>query len=519
MRYAKGYYKRIKQELKGKKWYHQRFDGCPFLLTFIAEAELKKEIRKYDAGSHTKRAGFFKNNRADWYILMDDIVKTTDMFLKISKEDPDFTKKLIERWDEDNKKFYDMCKRLGKTDLSRLSDKQLIDLYKECRNIGVNRQTSSSLIDGFALGSDEIIAKKILDHLTKLGLEKEYPKIFSMLTAPVHLSFINEAEISLLKIACEVNKNKKLKNIFLNKKPEEIEKIIHKYPKILKALKKHQKDYFWTKNNYVTAQYLSIEHFIEEMKHYLMYNNVEKELEKIKNTPYNNKLKKEKLIKKLKILFDLKNLLTYSEDFTFWQDERKKATFWTAHYFSLLLKEIGKRNGFSLEEIKYLTLEEAANIFNRKPAKEEMMNRLDNCAAVWTRKAHEVIIGKEVEELRKIVLGELDFSKIKELHGLCASVGYAKGIVKVVKSATEVSKVNRGDILVAIMTRPDYVVAMKKAKAIITNEGGITSHAAIVSRELKIPCVIGTRIAANVLKDGDIVEVDANKGLVRVLKR
>jgi len=75
------------------------------------------------------------------------------------------------------------------------------------------------------------------------------------------------------------------------------------------------------------------------------------------------------------------------------------------------------------------------------------------------------------------------------------------------------------DIIVAVMTRPDYVPAMKKAAAIITDEGGITCHAAIISRELKKPCVIGTKIATQVLNDGDLVEVDADEGVVRVLER
>lgn len=65
------------------------------------------------------------------------------------------------------------------------------------------------------------------------------------------------------------------------------------------------------------------------------------------------------------------------------------------------------------------------------------------------------------------------------------------------------------------MTNPDLVTAMKIAGAIVTDLGGITSHAAIVSRELNIPCVIGTKIATKVFKDGDMVEVDANRGDVR----
>jgi len=69
------------------------------------------------------------------------------------------------------------------------------------------------------------------------------------------------------------------------------------------------------------------------------------------------------------------------------------------------------------------------------------------------------------------------------------------------------------------MTRPEFVPLMKKAAAIITDEGGITSHAAIISREMNIPCIIGTKIATKIFKDGDLVEVDADKGIVKILKK
>jgi pyruvate,water dikinase len=69
------------------------------------------------------------------------------------------------------------------------------------------------------------------------------------------------------------------------------------------------------------------------------------------------------------------------------------------------------------------------------------------------------------------------------------------------------------------MTRPEFVPLMKKASAIVTAEGGITCHAAIVSRELGIPCVIGTKNATKVLKTGDEIEVDAEKGIVKILSK
>ena len=85
-----------------------------------------------------------------------------------------------------------------------------------------------------------------------------------------------------------------------------------------------------------------------------------------------------------------------------------------------------------------------------------------------------------------------------------------------INQETEFHKMKEGAVLVANMTRPEYVSIMKKAIAIITDEGGITSHAAVVSRELKIPCIIGTQVATKKLKDGDKVFVNADHGVVIV---
>lgn len=100
------------------------------------------------------------------------------------------------------------------------------------------------------------------------------------------------------------------------------------------------------------------------------------------------------------------------------------------------------------------------------------------------------------------------------VRGLTASSGVASGPVKIVLSADDLKKVIDGDIMVAPMTNPDMVMAMKKASAIVTDEGGITSHAAIVSREMMIPCIVGAENATKVLRDGDVVTVDATHGKV-----
>ncbi len=115
--------------------------------------------------------------------------------------------------------------------------------------------------------------------------------------------------------------------------------------------------------------------------------------------------------------------------------------------------------------------------------------------------------------------GEIINERTKMLKGQVAFRGNITGKAKIVLDKTDFSKVEAGNILVATMSTPDYLPVMIKASAFITDIGGVTSHVAIVSREMKKPCIIGTKIATQVLKDGDLVEVDANNGVVRILEK
>ncbi len=100
------------------------------------------------------------------------------------------------------------------------------------------------------------------------------------------------------------------------------------------------------------------------------------------------------------------------------------------------------------------------------------------------------------------------------VRGLAASPGIGRGKVRLIKDITEINLVQEGDILVTDMTNPDMVPAMRKSAAVVTDEGGRTCHAAIVSRELQIPAIVGCKDATTVLKDGDFVTVDATRGVV-----
>ncbi len=118
---------------------------------------------------------------------------------------------------------------------------------------------------------------------------------------------------------------------------------------------------------------------------------------------------------------------------------------------------------------------------------------------------------------KKPILPKRSFANKQQIKGTIAFAGKARGIVKIVRTTADLGKVQEGDVLVTQMTFPSFIIAMKRACAFVTDEGGVTCHAAIVAREMQKPCIIGTKNATQVLKDGDVVEVDAEKGAVRLI--
>ena len=134
----------------------------------------------------------------------------------------------------------------------------------------------------------------------------------------------------------------------------------------------------------------------------------------------------------------------------------------------------------------------------------------------WAKENDEIFIvqTRPVTTIREMTELAPESSAPVLLSGAAASPGIACGPVKITKDPSEIDKVLDGDILVAEMTTPDYVPAMKRAAAIVTDRGGRTAHAAIVSRELGIPCIVGAEKATTTLKDGQIITVDGAAGKV-----
>ncbi len=189
-----------------------------------------------------------------------------------------------------------------------------------------------------------------------------------------------------------------------------------------------------------------------------------------------------------------------------------------------LLKEICRRLDCSWNELASTLEKEILDALEgKKPFtdefKSELRLRLEDHALILDDGKLTLLFGHALEEYAaKESKAEGQYKHLRELKGTGVSPGLGRGKVAVVLSSTEMAKVRKGDILVTGMTTPEFVPAMQRAAAIVTDDGGMLCHAAIVSRELGIPCVVGTRVATKALADGEEVEVDAVKGIVRKIR-
>jgi len=180
-------------------------------------------------------------------------------------------------------------------------------------------------------------------------------------------------------------------------------------------------------------------------------------------------------------------------------------------------KLIAKKSGYPLNLVDFLTIDEVELYLknNKLPSKKELISRSGGLAFFCQGEKVKLLTDKAYIDLQKYLVSFAG----NELKGTTAYKGVAKGVARIVLDPFKVKSFDKGDVLITGMTRPEFLSLMKKASAFVTDAGGLLSHAAIVARELKKPCILATENASKVIKDGDLIEADANNGIVRILKR
>ncbi|USN54065.1 MAG: hypothetical protein H6760_04225 [Candidatus Nomurabacteria bacterium] len=387
------------------------------------------------------------------------------------------------------------------------------------------------------------LTDRMKQYLATQGVpEAKVNEVFVALTHPRSISLIQKEREDFLHIAFAIQKNAKQKKLFadiystfLNKEAgpygwqthtEEFEHGLEQRadqlidaisPEILKRIQKHYASYFYVPRMWIgeTAHFT---YYLKELVKLIgQKSDIAALLKEEKKKLQTANSLRERYLRQYRISGKWKTLFLAFGDFMVTKIYRRFAQIYALYKMEFLQKEIARRLHISLKEMRFMLPKEVHAALTRGHLSRSMLKqRVKECVYISEKNRDTILVGAAAKRMKK-QLQSMKHESSEELHGQTGCVGKATGRVKIIIRPKDMAKMQRGDILVSIATDPDIVAAMKKAAAIVTEQGGVTSHAAIVSRELKIPCVIGTKIATKVLKDGDQVEVDATKGIVRKL--
>ena len=484
---------------------HKGFHGV--LHTFFPVAHAPLEPLKKQYGDCFSRTLFFvHDDYVDWYWDAHEMDRIGRDVIERASRDRLFLPRLLRQWHGLVQKFEKQIHRVEKTVLAPLSNTQLLELYAEFYDAYVAEfGLALSLQDPFSMHADTLVEPPLKRFLQSKGLSAKFNEIYAVLFAPVKPSFIAREYEDLLRIALTIHRRRAAEK--LKKAPHTLKPS----PAIERLLRRHSQRYFWICNNYAKTPVLRVNDFLQraldEKDPARALHHHGEELKK-------NRHYKTAVSRKLKLPPEIKTLVQIGETFSYMQDERKKYVLISNHYQNRFLKEIARRTGWPLGELQYVTFPELAGVLNGTFDRKEAQQRRRFCLCLQTPGHWQIISGQEAQDVYQHNFEEKK-AGADVLHGTCANPGYATGPVKIIRKTHDLVNMKTGDVLVASMTRPEMLIAMKKAAAIVTDEGGITSHAAVVSRELGIPCLIGTKTASTWLKDGQKVEVNASQGCIK----
>lgn len=401
------------------------------------------------------------------------------------------------------KELTSFCKENLLKNLSKLKNKDLIqllykyfDLYAKFSVVNVPPWMILS----------ETITKNLQDKLSKSSVP-DIQKTISIMSTPKKKSYVQEEDLACINLAIQIKKYQ-IKDFTNNK---DFRKIIRKN--------------FWIPFDYLGPKITTTKDLKLRIDHLISFQLSELISRREKIIGYKNEtaFKQKSLIKEQRLNKDIVFLFISLQDIATLQDEKKAITTESHFYLQQLYKEIAKRVGIPFLDIYFLQKEEIKDMLTEQSDFSSVIKQRKKASATIIFNGRiKILIGKELSAyLAKNNLflpSKEKISKDNVINGIVGSQGLVQGNVRIIENIKQAHLFNKGEILVTTMTTPNYMPIMKKAKAIITDEGGLTCHAVIVSRELGIPCIIGTKNATKMLKDGDYVEVDANKGIIKKLK-
>lgn len=432
-------------------------EGCTYLGSILVE--VMKRVEQLEPFKFHFYACTFDNNFVwEEYVRLEEFEKETNYILNYAKKHgTGFFTKRVDEISSKAKELELLSKRIIPK-LAGMTDDELKKSYD---------YYIDALCDAWRYGTLTFICESFLsDMLTKsLSRLENATSAISHLLEVEYESFMIESEKSLLRIK--------------DAKGEEEEKLISEY----------QEEFFYINTNYAHAPVLT-------------KNDVISMAEQTKKHALQKETSDVTLTSDEQLYVDILKPCTIIRDI------RKKINLMSAYMMMRFLEEVAKRSGVGTDLLTRSFWFELLSAlkdtsFSKKLEKRDVSTIIfDNGKEIYTDSC---------------IIEDPNRGKNETLKGTPASVGEVEGTVRIANGPKDFSSFKEGEILVTYATRPDFVPIMKKARAILTQEGGIISHAAIVARELHIPCIVGIKNLIGSLSSGDIVHVNAKTGEVRLV--
>jgi len=445
--------------------------------------------------------------KTNWNIIHNVIVKKVE-------SNPDFLFTVFKNIEKVGREQIRFLKKNIKN-LKKLTNSELNKIYQKYVTLNEIMYYYGTLISFLDFQDTTYFCEKVKKILAKYSLSD----LFEPITTPLNYTYNKKNEIDLLYLYNYFLKNKKLTNLFKKENSDTILKKLKLNKYLYKKLNLHTKKYCWV--NYVyEGPAADNKYFLEILidMHKRKINPVNELKSVLKDQAKIEKIHK-KLLANKHFTQNEKYIIKNASKIVFFKPYRRELQSYSYFLMEQILKEIANRLSLSIGQVRMMMSAEVNNALIKDKINLKILNERLNNLLFYVEKNKEICLtGSLVRNYAsKYLKKENKIINTKSVIGTCSYGGKVKGIIKMVNTPKDMEKMNNGDILLACTTNPNLMPAIRKAKAIITDEGGLTCHAAIVSREMRIPCVIGTKIATQVLKDGDQVEVDANKGIIRKL--
>ena len=465
----------------------------------------------------------FQNNFCQLLTAKEDFYELSREIFESVKTDSGWRERYIADLGDRAAQLYKAAAKLKKTNLKALSDTELADVFESFFQIYQDLHLLHIPQTVLDFG-DGTFSKYLMTYLDKkvkaAGLSMG--DTFSTLTTPLESSRSAEEYRALLLILKEIIADEKLKQYFSLTESRIIALEINDVSRpIATKLKKHV-DEFGSLGYGMVGPSWNLEYFIDILSSLIRQKiDPDAALREIENNRLNIEKHQRELEKKLNIDDKHLGIFKFARDLVFTKGSRKDAMFNAIAVLENVYREVSRRHYLSLRQVRYLNPSELIQLLRGHSVSAELLNERFNFSIYYSSTkipSDLFLFGEKAQTfIAKLNIIKEEIADVKMLAGDCASPGRARGEAKVVNVIADMAKMKVGDILISIATTPDLVPAIKKASAIVTDVGGITCHAAIISRELGIPCVVGTKIATKVITDGMLLDVDATHGKVDMI--